>query len=121
MNNAIYLFLLSLLVLSLYCDKNPASSKNNPPLVNSIEINGTVRKIQSPIQLTAVVTDKDGDTISLTWSSSGGIYYYNHDNPNPTKDNPTWWVTDKPGAYQITCTASDGKDTGSKTISITIE
>ncbi|MBI2060075.1 MAG: SUMF1/EgtB/PvdO family nonheme iron enzyme [Nitrospirae bacterium] len=73
-------------------------------------------RIHETVTLTAAASDPDGDSIRISWSSSGGHL--------SSKSGPvvTWTAGDVPGPYGVTCTARDEKGsegTGQIGISVT--
>ncbi len=120
MKSIIISAVLSISVLAYWgCEDCPTCPENYAPVINEILINPPSVSAGDPVTLTAVVTDKDGDTITYNWSCSGGSIYST--SSYGTTTNPTLWSSpDTAGTYTITCIASDGKDTSNKSISITV-
>lgn len=113
------IFILLFLFVSLSCkdstNSDGANSGNHAPVVQDILVNPpSPINIYTAVDLTAVAVDADGDDLTYLWSSSGGEIFYS------TDTNPTNWRSSNAGIYAITCTANDGKSTGSKTINITV-
>ncbi len=101
------------------CPTCPDESQNHAPVINEILTSPSTFNDGDYI-LTAVATDKDGDTITYHWSCSGGEIRTGLSAYGITT-NPAIWVSpDTAGTYTITCIVSDGKDTDSKSISITV-
>jgi len=121
MKKAALLTLIMLLFGLVYwgCEDCPTCPENYAPVINEILINPPSVSAGDLVTLTAVVTDKDGDTITYNWSCSGGSIYIA--SLYGTTTNPARWRSpDTAGTYTITCIVSDGKDTSNKSISITV-
>lgn len=121
MKKAALLTLIILLFGLVYwgCEDCQTCPENHAPVINEILANPSTVSAGGLSYLTAVATDKDGDTITYHWSFSGG--YYPGISGYGVTTNPTLWRSpDTAGTYTITCIVSDGKDTDSKSISITV-
>lgn len=103
------------LPLALACAESPAppGDDNHAPQVVSISISGGKPVIAAGalnVLLQAVTSDIDGDALTLSWSGPGS--FHNVDN---TAKTVRWDVpAGQYGELTVTCTASDGVDTGSK-------
>lgn len=103
------------LPLALACAESPAppGGDNHAPQVVSIGISGGKPVIAAGtlnVLLQAVTSDIDGDALTLSWSGPGT--FHNVDN---TAKTVRWDVpAGQYGELTVTCTASDGIDTGSK-------
>lgn len=102
------------------CENCPTCPENYAPVINEILINPPSVSAGDLVTLTAVVTDKDGDTITYNWSCAGGNIYIGIPLYGTTTNPARWRSPDTAGTYTITCIVSDGKDTNSKSISITV-
>jgi len=121
MKKATLLTLIMLLFGVVYwgCEDCPTCLENNAPEIESILINPPIVNTAEIVTLTAVVTDKDNDPIAYHWSCSDGDIYTS--SGYGTTTNPARWISpDTAGAYTVTCIVSDGKDTHTKSISITV-
>lgn len=117
MKLSIFLTIIVFVLLSCSNDcKSPTESQNHAPVI--IEIIKDLSEVPTNrwVTLTAIATDKDGDSLTYYWNASAGrIDAYE------TTENPTRWESpSEPGEYTVTCTVSDGKETNSKSISITV-
>ena len=112
------MFYLSILIsITILNCSSPANSENNAPVIEEIILNDVEVFTNSSVTLTAIAIDKDGDDLTYFWSASSGNIAVGYILENPT----TWGTPDNPGQYTVTCTVSDGKDTDSKSISITVQ
>lgn len=101
------------------CD-SAGGEDNHAPEILSIETNPALIKTSNffnsgflSLDVAAVATDPDRDTLSYVWSASAG-------NLSQTTTNPAvLYLTENPGSVTITCTVSDGVETDA--MSITIE
>jgi hypothetical protein len=90
-------------------------TSNNPPVVDAgSEINATGGQA---VQLAATVTDADGDTLTYTWSQTGGtagsFSATNIENPTFTPANVTETVT-------LQLSVFDGTDTQTDTVTLNV-
>jgi hypothetical protein len=97
------------------CNSPSESSANNKPEIREISYSPLPVKAQNWTYFTAVATDKDGDNITYYWSCSAGEFF-----PGDSDKNPTRWKVMSAGKYTISCTASDGKDTSRKSVSVDV-
>lgn len=106
------------------CDCS-VNSQNRPPVIEKILADSPSITPGMMVFLTAVAVDEDGDKINYNWSSSGGTILTGgaSDIPNysPTTNPARWQAPDTSGDYTITCIVSDGKDTNSKSITVTVK
>ena len=78
---------------------------NHPPVIDHIEISPIDIYITQPVTITYFASDQDGDTLSYTWTKTGGTF-----EGSVTGPTITWIAPSKPGNYTVTCEVSDGKD-----------
>ena len=111
-------YFLFLLIIFLSCNNNnsPTEPQNNAPVINNILQNTPNITVNTWVTLTAIATDADGDSLSYFWSCSAGIIKDYKTDTNPTE----WRSPDVAGEYTVNCTVSDGKETDSKSITITV-
>ena len=90
-------------------------TKNNAPVISSIDVSpSTTVNTGASITLTCNATDADGDTLSYSWTASGGTI-------SGSGSSVTWTAPNTAGTYTITVKVSDGKGgeaTASKTITV---
>ncbi len=96
------------------------TTPNRPPVLGEIEITG---KMATPpyytneeYRISVPASDPDGDTLSFSWSVTGGNI------PNPTVNPATWNTPSSSGYYTITVTVNDGRGgtaSRSKTVYVT--
>lgn len=92
---------------------------NSNPVISDITISGATIEINKTYDVTAIVTDPDGESDNLEgkWTVSGGTI--NNDSTNPIK----WTTPGSAGSYTITLKVIDGKGgeaTKSKTFSVSL-
>jgi uncharacterized delta-60 repeat protein len=91
--------------------------KNHPPVISSIDVSpGTNVNTGASINLTCNASDSDGDTLTYTWTKTGGTL------STTTGQTVNWTAPSTEGTYRITVTVSDGKGgevSASKDITVT--
>jgi len=90
-------------------------TENNPPQVSEIKIPAGDIFISSVIDVEAVASDPDGDSLSYAWTCDEGTFA-----DEDAKDTQ-WTAPDMAGDYTVTVTVTDGKggtDTEDKTITV---
>lgn len=115
MNKFYILFLFFISLIYCNCDSNsPTDTQNNPPIISEI-LNNPVNPIAGEsVTLNAIATDKDGDSLLYNWSSTGGEF------SNSGIGNPiNWEAPYSEENFTITCIVSDGKDTATKSKTLT--
>lgn len=85
------------------CNKNPVGPGNSPPVITSISASKTVVNFKESISVNAVFSDVDGDTLTSTWTSSGGVF------TTIKRDSVTWQAPDTSGRFAIRLTVRDKK------------
>lgn len=111
-----HLYLVSLL-LSLAACTPPTDSDNRPPTVSAGE-DQTVFETAENIPLSGATSDPDGDTLSATWSQSGGPEGVTFADETALETTATF-----PGVstYTLTLSVSDGAATMSDDVTVTVE
>lgn len=122
MRNLVCFFLgLFFIIFMIGCD-NPTESKNHKP--NIIEIITETQSIQvnTLVWITAIATDKDGDTLSYYWKCSDGKIetYYGYEIYSQITNPARWRTPSVVGQYSITCTVSDGQSIDSDSIIVSV-
>jgi len=80
----------------------------------SVSLSDTVFGIVPSFSVTAIATDSDKDQRGYTWTAAAGSF-------EPATENPTRWTPpSEAGQYELTCTVSDGAETDSRTIVVTV-
>jgi len=107
-----------LLVMFNSCKENPTSATNQPPNIESISFNPASVTPGGQIQVTSVVTDKEGDQITYTWTTSQGTI------SEPNKSTTLWTISPQVPVNQdatIKLTVTDGKSSTIQEKSITVQ
>jgi hypothetical protein len=87
---------------------------NHPPTITSVVANPTSVSTGAVSTITCNASDPDGDTLSYTWSATGGTI-------SGTGSQVNWTAPSSSGTYTITCTVSDGKGgTASSSVNVTV-
>ncbi len=106
------LYSISVLVL-ISC--SPTEPKNDPPIITEIITNPSEPKAGETVILNAIATDKDNDILTYNWSATGGSF------SSSGIGNPIYWYgPNAESDFDITCIVSDGKDTDSKIITLSL-
>ena len=111
------ILLLILIVCTLTaCSSSSTEPINHPPEI--VRLTATPPIIVSPdiAGLDVVAIDEDSDELTYTWSAEHGEI--------TTSTNPIMaiWFSDSvgPGDYTVTCSVSDGKDTTTGSVTVTV-
>lgn len=90
---------------------------NNPPTISSLTANPTSVSTGAVSTITCTASDPDGDTLSYSWTKTGGTI-------SGSGSSVTWTATASSGTYTITSTVSDGKggsDTENVNVTVTAQ
>lgn len=115
------LLLLCTVFSMLGCDS--ISDANHAPEIHEMFLDSPVVTPGRLVYITVVATDKDGDEIQYAWSCSAGTILVDSGSSHryDLTSNPCRWAApDTAGEFVITCVVSDGMDTSSKSITITV-
>lgn len=94
---------------------SPTEPQNNPPIITEIIINPSDPKAGETVILNAIATDIDSDTLTYNWSATGGSF------SGSGIGNPIdWYGPNAESDFDITCIVSDGKDTDTKTKTLSL-
>jgi len=85
---------------------------NQNPMISSLTANPTSVSPCAVSTITCTASDPDGDTLTYTWTATGGII-------SGSGSSINWTAPSTAGTYTITCTISDGKG-GSDTKNVNI-
>ena len=108
---AILALFITTLVIFSGCTTPPI---NHPPTIISLTANppSPIEVNQSTV-ITCFATDQDGDTLTYTWTKTGGTITGSGSTIN-------WTAPAIAGTYTITCTVSDGELSTTQTLVITV-
>jgi hypothetical protein len=113
-----------LLIALLGCNVSDGET-NREPVIQSINIDSADILKDGRYWISAVVTDPDGDRVTIFWTSTGGTILtggeYDIPDHNPTTNPGRWQAPSIAGNYTITCVANDGRAISSKTITVTVK
>lgn len=87
---------------------------NFPPEIASVTATPSSAEVGGTVQLEVTATDPDGDTLTYSWTATGGTF------DDPTLPNPVWTAPATAGDYDITISVSDGATPVALTITITV-
>jgi hypothetical protein len=79
------------------------SSRNQAPQIISLTPSTFLANIREEVQIIAIVTDADGDTLTSVWQKSGGSFLAT------SRDTARWMAPDTAGAVTISLSVRDGK------------
>jgi hypothetical protein len=102
--------MLSLLVLSV-----ASCRKNHPPRIESVTSSPLQVKPSDNATIVAVASDEDKDSLTYTWTASGGFLSARQG------AGVTWKAPDSAGTYTITLVVADGAkgaDTGTAQVTV---
>ena len=91
-----------IVMLGLLVGCSEEEPPNNPPVINSFTASTTKVISGSEVMLTGLVTDPDGDSLTYTYQTTGGII-------TGTGNTVIWVVPDAAGDYTVTVDVSDGE------------
>jgi Leucine-rich repeat (LRR) protein len=77
-------------------------STNHNPIISDLSASPRTAFINQTSTITCTASDQDGDTLTYSWSKTGGTI-------NGIGSTITWKSPSTEGTYTITCTVSDGK------------
>jgi len=120
MNNFKFIFIIisiSFYFLVKCSDKNvpTKSQENHPPKITNLVANPQKLAQGDSSTLTVTATDADGDNITYTWEANGGKF------SSTIGQSVTWIAPNSIGNYLIKVTASDGKNTDSKSLTLQVK
>ena len=78
------------------------AESNNPPVISELQPEKDWVAPSGKCILVCVASDADGDSLTFTWSATGGSF-------SGTGSVVTWLAPDTPSTYAITVTVTDGK------------
>lgn len=105
------------LLLSLAACTPPTDSDNRPPAV-SAGGDQTVLEPAENIPLSGTASDPDGDALSVTWSQRGGPEGVTFSDKTALQTNASF---PEVGVYTLTLSVSDGAQSVSDDVSVTVE
>lgn len=95
-------------------EKVKEATKNNPPEITSLAASHSTVFLNERSTLTCTARDPDGDTLTYSWSATGGTI-------SGSGQGATWTAPNSIGTYTITCTVSDGRGgTAQRSVSINV-
>jgi hypothetical protein len=109
--------MLYFLLAILSCDKKDTTGpgQNQPPIIASLTANPSDVDWSATSQLVVIATDPEKQVLTYCWTSTGGVFI-----TPTTKDTVIWQAPDSSGSFICSVTVSDGKNTVSKNITLTV-
>lgn len=109
----IYFMLLSLSAVLIGCT---TPTDNNPPVIDSVNVSPAITvKVGETAQLTAIVTDKERDSLIYYWTANSGKV------PGGSQGATVPYTAPLQGGFDyVTVKVTDGKDTSELIVSITV-
>lgn len=81
----------------------PADPANSPPTISAMTpASGADVAPSGTTTATVTAADPDGDSLSYTWSATGGAF-------TGSGASVTWTAPPQPGTYTLTCLVTDGR------------
>jgi hypothetical protein len=123
MNTALRIAFYSMIAALLGClfcfgcgkDKATTSPQNNAPQITAVSATPNPIPRNQTADLSVVASDPDGDALTYSWTTSGGLFAGGN-----TSAHVVWVPPQTPASYQATVTVSDGKTDVDTTINITV-
>lgn len=95
-------------------EPTPTPSGNQPPVITSLTPEATILLPEAVTKITCVASDPDGDTLTYTWTASGGTI-------SSIENIANWRAPDFTGEFVISVTVDDGEGaTVSKSCTLTV-
>lgn len=85
----------------------------NAPRVTSLTPDAAAVEPGATTTITCVAADPQGDTLTYTWTATGGAF-------TGAGETVTWTAPDAEGTYTITCTVSDGENDTDEAVEVTV-
>lgn len=101
----------------LSCNKKDATGpdQNKPPIIASLTATPSDPDWGATSHLVVIAVDPEEQVLSYSWTSTGGVFI-----TSTTNDTVIWQAPDSSGSFICTVNVSDGKNTLSKNITITV-
>lgn len=96
-------------------DEDPTTWKNQIPIIESVTANPDTILVNGETTLICTATDPDGDSLTIEWKAKAGLFPIIN-----TGKSVKWKAPDSVGIYPITAFVTDGKDTESDTVYVTV-
>jgi hypothetical protein len=90
------------------------SGTNTPPMISSLVVDPPSVKVGGTSMVTAEASDADGDTLTYSWSATGGSI-------SGSEATVSWKAPSSAGTYTVMCSVSDEYGgTGSEAANLTV-
>jgi len=88
---------------------------NYPPAISDLSADPPSVDVDQNTTVTCTASDQDGDSLTYTWTKTGGTF-----EGNTTSSSITWRAPSNEGNYTVSCEVSDGKQEDSKSVNILV-
>jgi len=92
-----------------------SSDANHAPVISSLTADPSSVDINESTTITCTASDQDGDTLTYTWTKTGGTFEGSTSGPSVT-----WRAPSTEGNYTVGCEVSDGEATDSEQVIISV-
>jgi hypothetical protein len=110
-----YSFHTFLYISSCQKDEDPTLWQNQKPIIDSLTANPDTIQVNGEATFTCKASDPDGDSLTIEWKAKAGLFSIIN-----TGKSVKWKAPDSVGIYPITAFVTDGKDTESDTVFVTV-
>jgi len=88
---------------------------NHPPVISSLIADPSSVNTDQTTTITCTASDQDGDTLTYTWTKTGGTF-----EGSITGPSVTWRAPSTQGTYTVSCEVSDGEASDNKSVNISV-
>ena len=93
----------------------PFINLNHAPIISDLTANPSSIDINQTTTIICTASDEDGDTLTYTWTKTGGTF-----EGSTTGPTITWRAPSTPYTYTVECEVSDGDESDSKSVNIEV-
>jgi hypothetical protein len=99
----------------LCCADGPFNHINHSPEISNLTANPSSVDINQTTTITCTASDPDGDSLTYSWTKTGGTF-----EGSTSGSSVTWRAPSTQGNYTITCEISDGEESDSESVNISV-